>query len=94
MHEIVVVVCMRWTFMVQLLSTVVFCVRMVSVCGVNWCVVLVLWFMSVSTDEVEAHLEYIVSLIVISETFFLLLCVDVAQFLASLGMFYAHLFWK
>ena len=71
-----------------------FRVRMISVSRV--CRVLLVHerFMSVSTHKVEAHLEDIVCLIVISETFFLLLCVDVAQFLASVGMFYAHLFWK
>ena len=67
---------------------------MISVCGVNWVVLVNDRLMSVSTHKVEAHLEDIVCLIVISETFFLLLCVDVAQFLASVGMFYAHLFWK
>ena len=67
---------------------------MISVRGVNRFVLVNDRLMSVSTHKVEAHLEDIVCLIVISETFFLLLCVDVAQFLASVGMFYAHLFWK
>ena len=67
--------------------------RLVRVSGVivvafPLCVVVRIVFVMMGTafvflDEIEAHFEDIVCLIVVSETFFLLLCVDVTQFLAS-----------
>ena len=73
----------RWSFMMYLPVTMVFRVRMIPVCRVDRHVMLVDRLLSVSTDKVEAHLENIMSLIVISETFFFLLRVNIAQFLAS-----------
>ena len=47
---------------------------------------------NVLLDNIETHFEDIVLLIVIFETFFLVLCINVAQLLGSLRMFYTHLF--
>ena len=92
--EVVVVVSVRWSFVMLRRVTVRLRVRMISVSRVDRIMPVRSWLMSVSAHKVEAHLEDIVCLIVIPETFFFLLCIDVAQFLASVGMFDAHLFWK
>ena len=52
---------------------------------------MVVWAVNVFLDNIEAHLEDIMSFVIVSETFFLFCCVDVTQLLASLRMFYAHL---
>ena len=41
-------------------------------------------------DDIEAHFEDIVCFIVVPETFFLLLCIDVTQLLRSFRMLNAH----
>ena len=54
----------------------------------------VVFIYNVFLDDVKAHFEDIVLFIGVTETFFLVFCVYVAQLLGSLRMFYTHLFWE
>jgi len=51
---------------------------------------MVLGVNDVLLEYIEAHLEDVMGFVVVTETFFFVLCINVAQLLASLRMFNAH----